>query len=126
MAASDAFYNEIKVEVDELLAELGTTYNVRSEGAYDTDLLTTSPGATRTVTGIVANQQFVNSVSAILFPVGEASATWIAKKTLILTAESSPLPGEDVQVDGDWFPLAKSVPIKPADVVVVFMLDVTR
>lgn len=120
MAASDAFYTEIRDEVDTVLDELGTTYSVRSPGEYDPDELETGVGSSRTVSGLVADQQ-----TAAQFA-GNQSANWIGKKTLILKASSAPKTDEEVQVDGDWFPLSKLVPIKPADITVVYMLDVTR
>lgn len=120
MAASDAFYLEIKAEVDSVLEELGTSYNVRTPGTYDPDELETVPGVPRAVTGLVADQQTVLAVA------GEAGATWVATKTLILAADAAPLPGEEVQVDGKWFPLSKAIPIKPAEIVVVYLLDISR
>ena len=120
MAASDAFYIEIRDEVDAVLDELGTTYTVRTPGEYDPDELETGAGSTRTVGGLVADQQTVVQL------VGDQGANWIGKKTLILKASSAPKTNEEVQVDGNWFPLSKLVPIKPADIIVVYMLDVTR
>ena len=119
MANSDAFYSEIKQEVDAVLAELGTQYAVRTEGAYDPTTLSTATGVPRTVTGLVADQK-----AAMSFTGGQG--VWIGERSLILTAEAAPLPGEEVGVDGRWFPLSKVVPIKPADVVVAYILDVTR
>jgi hypothetical protein len=126
MADSDTFYQDLQTEVDEILAELGTVYTVRAEGTYDPDELEVSTGATREVTGLVATQQVVNNLAAIAFPVTEVSVAWTARKTLILAADAAPQPGEEVQVDSEWFPLSKVVAVKPADVVVVYLLDVTR
>ena len=119
MANSDAFYNEIKLEVNTVLSELGTQYNVRTAGAYNPATLSTANGVSRTVTGLVADQK-----AALSFTAGQG--VWIGEKSLILVADANPLPGEEVEVEGQWFPLSKVVPIKPADVVVVYMLDVTR
>jgi hypothetical protein len=118
MAASDTFYNDVKSDVDEIIEEFGTTYTVRAQGSYDADTLETSVGSGRTVTGLVADQQFVRSFGS--------DSGWTAERTLILTAAAVPLAGEEIQVDGQWFPLSKVMPIKPADVVVVYFLDVTR
>ena len=82
MAASDAFYQEIKLEVDSVLAELGTSYTVRTPGTYDSDTLETIPGASRSVSGLVADQQTVKQFA------GEDGAEWIATKTLILSADA--------------------------------------
>ena len=127
MAASDAFYLATKLEVDEVLAEFGTTYSVRTPGVYDPATLETSAGATRAIIGLVADQREVSiTAGSALVPAPESSGGWISKKVLIFSADAQPAAGEDVQVDGIWFPLSKSVPIKPADVVVVYMLDIAR
>jgi len=126
MAASDSFYLEIQAEVNTVLEELGTEYSVRGHGTYNPDTLETLPAAPRTVVGLVADQKDINPLGAILFPVGEGSAGWVNKKALILSAGAVPDAGEEVLVDGQWFPLSKVVPIKPAEITVVYMLDVTR
>ena len=120
MAASDAFYQELKTEVDSVLDEFGTSYTVRAKGAYDPDELEVANGATRSVDGLVADQQTVLQLA------GEAGATWVATKTLILKADSAPQDGEEVLVNSKYFPLSKVVPIKPADILVVYLLDVSK
>jgi len=120
MAVSDTFYNEIVSEVDSVLDQFGTNFTVRAQGTYDEDTLENSDGATRSVTGVIATQQVVNSIGAII------SEGWTGRKSLILKASAAPAPGEEIQVDSEWFPLSKVIPIKPADVVVVYMLDVSR
>ena len=119
MALSDAFYNEIAEELVAVFSELGTTYTVRTPGAYDEDTLETAAPSTRTVVGLVADQQTALQLT------GEGG-TWVATKTLILRNDAIPLPSEEIQVDGVWFPLSKVVPIKPAEIAVVYLLDVTR
>ena len=124
MAASDAFYLEIQAEVDTVLDELGTSYNVRGNSIYDSDTLETTAGAPRSVVGLVADQQVATSLAKTGGM--ETDLSWIGVKTLILKASAAPLSNEEVQVDGKWFPLSKAVPIKPAEIVVVYLLDVTR
>lgn len=126
MAASDSFYNELLVDVNATIDEFGTTYSVRLNGSYDSATLTTTPGSSRSVSGIVSNQQVTSAVASILFPVTERSSNWIGKKTLLLKADSAPQSGEEILVDGNWFPLSKVISIKPADIVVLYILDVTR
>lgn len=120
MAASDAFYNGIITEVNAVIDEFGTSYTVQAEGTYDEDELEPTAGATRSVDGLVADQQTVLQLA------GEAGATWVATRTLILKASSAPLPGEQILVDAKYFPLSNVVPIKPADIVVVYLLDISR
>lgn len=123
MATSDPFYQEIKLEVDAVLAELGTQYTVRTPGVYDPVELETSVGSTRLVTGLVGDQM-VFELSASLGL--NRSERWDAKKTLILSADALPAEKEEVLVNGQWFPLSKVTPIKPADITVVYLLDVSR
>jgi|GEM_PF-3792444 len=120
MAASDSFYQGLVVEVNEILDSFGKVFAVRGLAAYDADELSALPDTQRSVTGIVADQQTVLALA------GDAGATWVATKTLILKATAAPETGEEVQVDSKWYPLSKLVPIKPAEIVVVYLLDVTR
>lgn len=122
MASSDVFYNELSAEVVGILSELGTTFTVKSEGVYDPSTLTTSEGSERTVSGIVADQQEAYSLSS---GVGETSKSWVSGKNLLLTADSVPKAKEQVYVDGKWFSLSNVKPIKPADVVVLYILDIS-
>lgn len=120
MAASDAFYQSIVAEVDPVIAELGATYQVRTRGVYDPVAMKTgAPGAPRPVSGIVATQQFAQQLV-------QGDVKWSATKSLILTAAAAPLPTEEVEVDGQWYSLQEVMPIKPADVAVVYMLDISR
>ena len=126
MAASDAFYQEVLVDVNAVLDEFGTSYTVRAQGTYDDDELEIVEGATRSVVGLVATQNDKSALGIIAFPVTETSAGWVGTKNLLLKADAAPQPGEEVQVDGKWYPLSKLVPIKPADIIVLYILDVTR
>lgn len=125
MAASDAFYIEIRDEVNILLAELGTTYRVRGIDVYDPETMTTTSSAEREVVGIVANQMQTHGMipnTAYL----DDQAEWLSTKNLILAESSNPAKTEEVLVDGEWFPLSGITPIKPADITVVYILDVSR
>lgn len=119
MASSDAFYIDLKNEVDIVLADFGTLYYTRGQSTYDPDTMQSTPAVTKTVSGLVANQQQVSGT------IGDVGNTWVATKTLILSASSDIESGEEVQVDGRWFSLAKLEPIKPADIVVVYLLDIS-
>ncbi|USL90038.1 hypothetical protein [Vibrio phage vB_VpaS_CHI] len=122
MAASDAFYNGIIAKIAPVFTKLGTTYNVRSPAQFNEDTLSKTPGNTRSVTGVVADQQTALELGAL----AGASVEWVATKTLILTADAKPQPKEEVQVDGKWYSLDKLMPVKPADVTVVYMLDISK
>lgn len=126
MALSDAFYQKIVSDIAPLFDELGTTYTVRTEGVYDPDDMETPVGSERTVAGILANQKEVNSLSAIAFPVTETSAGWIGRRALILRADAAPEAGEEVEIDGEWHPLANVTEVKPGDIVVLYILGLAR
>lgn len=126
MAASDDFYNNIVSKIAPLFAQFGTTYTIRTPGTYDEDELETLPSTTRSVEGLIADQQIASTLGAIAFPVTQTSAGWIGKKNLILKSDTDPQAGEEILVDGQWFPLSKVNTIKPAEVVVLYILDVSR
>lgn len=127
MAQSDAFYQEIAEEVDAVLVELGTSYSVRGPAVYDETTLTRGKGTSRTVVGLVADQEVaINMLGSGTDMRGDAMSAWTATKSLILQASSNPLPEEEVLVDGQWYPLSMAKPIKPAEITVVYMLDISR
>ncbi|MGL5525669.1 MAG: hypothetical protein ACRDCY_18130 [Aeromonas veronii] len=117
MAASDSFYYELQEEVVGVLRDFGTEYNIVTPGQYDEETMVRGPETARVCQGIVADQQFASQLA----PNG-----WTATKTLILPHDANPAQGEEVVVDGKPFALSKVVPVKPADVVVCYLLDVTR
>lgn len=126
MAASDAFYIEIRDEVDSVLEELGTTYQVRGPGQYDSDTLKRGEAAPRDVVGLVADQKTAHSLASMAYPITETSAVWKMTKSLILKADANPQPEEEIYVDGKWHSLGTAKPIRPADITVVYMLDLSR
>lgn len=117
MAASDLFYYELQEEVNLVLAEYGKLYRVTGGGVYNEQTMMKEGQSVRDVQGIVADQSFANQLA----PTG-----WTAVSTLIMSAEANPKAGESVEVDGKLYPLSACQTIKPADVVVCYMLDVSR
>lgn len=126
MAASDAFYNEIRNEVIALIKELGTSYTIEAPSTYDSLTMTTTPGAQRQVDGVVSTQSQFDSVAAIAFAVTETSSVWLGKKSLLLSPEALPLADEKIIIGGDYFSLGKLVEIKPADVTLLYILDISK
>jgi len=118
MAASDAFYQGVIADIAPVFTALGRAFTVRGKATPSPATLTTTPGQGRSVTGIVADQQTARSMAL-------GVVSWEATKTLILSHDANPQPGETIEVDGRWFEMDKLVAIKPADIVVVYMLDVT-
>lgn len=128
MAESDAFYNDIAATVDEVLDEFGTSYNVYAPGPYNEDTLSSSHSLSRSVVGVVADRE---TTLLTANPGGAAAgdpvaAAWVGEKNLLMKASASPQTDELVEVDGKKHSMQKAVPIKPADIVVLYILDVTR
>lgn len=123
MAASDATYLAIVEDVNDALDALGTTYTVRAKGTYDSATLSTSPGAERTVTGLVADAELMSGFAGALLPA--ESLAWVAKRALLLSPAANPQSGESIQVDGRWFSMDKIKTLKPADITLLYILDVS-
>lgn len=126
MAVSDQFYFDLLVDVDPLFEEFGTQYTVYTPGVYDPDSLSTGPATTRQVFGLVADQHVVATVSRGAATVGDPNPAYIGLKNLILRRDANPVTGEEVEVDGKRFSLDKLEPIKPAEIVVIYILDISR
>lgn len=126
MALSDAFYNELIPEVDQIIDDLGTTYEIETPGLYNEHTLSNNPPAKRPVDGLIADQSVAISVANMAGSGLSSDATWMGKKVLILKSNAHPKPTESILIDGLSYPLTKVVPIRPADVTVVYMLDITR
>lgn len=123
MALSDSFYQELIPEIDGIIDELGTTYTLETPGEYNEDTMRNDPPATRPADGLVADQSVAISVAGSGL---SSDATWMGRKMLILKSNTNPRPTESVLIDGLSYPLSKVVAIKPADVTVVYLLDITR
>ena len=119
MVASDKIYLELQREVDNIIDEFGTEYTVNGEGTFDEAGLETLPGSSRSVFGVIADQETVLQINS-----GEAN--WNAKRTLILKADSAPVAGEEVEIENKCYSLSKLVPIKPARIVISYLLDISR
>lgn len=126
MAASDEFYQEILIEVNAVIDELGTQFNVRRDGVYDSDTLTTGAPISQSVDGVIVDNTQATAIAGSFNVIDATSLSWIGKKMLLLKASASPQPKEEIEVDGAWYPLDRLVTIKPADVVLLYMLDVSR
>ena len=126
MAASDAFYNELLIEVNSIIDELGTSYEVSTPGNYNETTMQNDPPTTRTVDGLVSDQSVAIAVANMAGSGLSSDATWMGKKMLILKANSNVQETESIVVEGLTYPLTKIVPIKAADVNLLYMLDITR
>jgi hypothetical protein len=119
MANSDAMYTEIANETLETLKEFGKEFDVQSAGVTNFTTQTVSDGVTRKVWGIVADSNAQELT-------GMATIQWSAKKTLMLAFNAAPVKGDEILVDGVSFTLDKITAIKPADITVVYLLDIGK
>ncbi|AUR88712.1 head-closure protein [Vibrio phage 2.117.O._10N.261.45.E9] len=116
--SSDAFYLGLQAEAAEVIAEFGTTYNVKGAGTFDPLLgEEVVEGEDRLVVGLVSDQ------ADSFMPAGSSQATWYGRKSLIMTAAADIRKGDLVTVDGKTYPLDSAVSIKPANVVVIYILE---
>lgn len=119
--SSDAFYNELLPEINDVIDEFGTTFVVNTPGAYNKNDMSVAPDTTREVAGIIADQNFQ-------VPLGGAGVevSWASKKQVLFKAEANLQENESVIVDGVEHPVTKVDTIKPANVVLLYMLDITK
>lgn len=120
MATSDPLYLKFRAKADKLLRRFGTQFNVVSQGYYDEETLTSMEGETTKAWGVLTNDKAMLQSFA-----GDLGETWSATKTLILSAERKYLPTDQVKVEGKTYSLSNLETIKPADIIVVYLLDVS-
>lgn len=123
MAASDAFYNELAIEVNDLLEEFGAEFTIKAPGVYDKNTLTVGEPTSRTAFGVVSSSEFGSNIATQIYAISQLSSNQYSKSVLILTASTNPKPQEKVVVDGKEYELAKARPVRPAEVTVVYILD---
>lgn len=120
MAASDPFYNELVNEtVIPVIEEFGAEFTIRSPGQYDEATLTTGAESQRTAFGLVATGQIAAAMR-------EAGVEITSTRNLLLVPSANVQPEDEVFVDGKWFPFTNVESIKPADIIVLYILDLTR
>lgn len=120
---SDAFYIDIRDNtVVPLLTEFGTTFSVVTPGTYDARTLRTSEPTTRTVTGLVSDGSFVNQ----LVQSEGANKQWTSQRILLLTPDADVDRNEKIIVDGLEHSLSNVETIKPANINVLYILDLSK
>lgn len=117
------FYTELQQEVNVLLAELGKPFTVRSKGVYNQETLTYGAPKTRTVQGLVSDSSMLSNLGS-LGQTDAMTAQWQGKRVLLLSASLNPKAGEDINVDGRYFSFEKIQELKPANTVLLYILEV--
>lgn len=123
MAASDKFYQDVIKEINPLFNEFGKEFTVSKPGSYDEDAMVTLPSVTRKVWGIVAEQELT---SGIMQMANGSFTKWTGSSNLILRNDANLQPEETITVDGKEYPASKVEQVKPADIVVIFIMELTR
>lgn len=118
--SSDAFYNELLPEINATIDEFGTSFVVKTPGTYNEDM-SVSPDTERTVQGVVADQSFQLPIPSL-----GSEASWGNRKQVLLKAEADIKENEHLVFEGNTYPLNKAQTIKPANVVLLYIVDVTR
>jgi hypothetical protein len=126
VAASDAFYNGLIPEITGLLAEYGTTFTVRAAPIYNDATMRSTLGTERAVKGVIVDSATKNNLASQIYPVGEASQGWFTTRGLILEPAANLQPEDEVLVDGQWFPVGKTSPLKPADVTLLYIVALSK
>lgn len=120
MALSDAFYLRLRNKADKLIHKFGKQFTKSSQGGFDTKTLKALPNTTEQVWGVL-----VNDAATLQTFTGDTGATWTASKTLILSAATKIKPTDSIRVENNDYSLATITTIKPADVVVAYLLDIS-
>lgn len=126
MANSDEFYIEIRDEVTETIDEFGTTYQVRPVGEYDYDTLGVEAGVTRSISGLAAVNKESTKLSIGSSALSEELSIWLSTKSLIIVGSADIQQGEEIFVDSRWYTTNGIEIIKPADIIICYILDLTR
>jgi hypothetical protein len=123
---SDDFYNELLVDVNDTILQFGKEYQVRAKGAFNNETLSVTQGATRKVMGLVSDSSIMNNIGSMgSAGVGTDAKEWVGKKVLLLVATLKPLKTDEINVDGRWYSLNQIQQVKPANVTLLYILDIT-
>lgn len=117
---SDAFYIDIRDNtVIPLLTEFGTTYNVVTPGAVDNTDYSQQPDTQTPVIGLISDGSFVNN----LLESEGAIRQWTSQRILLLVPDAAVERGVKIIVDGMEHDLSKLEKIQPANINVLYILD---
>ena len=126
--SSDSFYNELLPDIIAALNDYGKAYQVRAKGLMNQETRVVAPGATRSVQGLVSDGSAVSNLGSV----GQNSGLetnrvqWVGKKVILLAPNLKPNKTDEINVDGVWLSLSKIVELKPANIVLLYILDLTK
>ena len=126
--SSDSFYNELLPDIIAALNDYGKAYQVRAKGLMNQETRVVAPGATRSVQGLVSDGSAVSNLGSV----GQNSGLetnrvqWVGKKVILLAPNLKPNKPDEINVDGVWLSLSKIVELKPANIVLLYILDLTK
>lgn len=123
--SSDQFYNELIPEVISALTNYGTEFQVRSKGVYNSETMQTGTGSIKTVLGLISDGSIVSNMGNNT-GLDASRMNWVGKRVLLLSPSLKADKTDEVNVDGVWHSLTKINELKPANVVLLYILDLTK
>lgn len=120
MAESDTFYIDVRNEVDQIIDDFGTIYPTRLKGGYDRDEMLTTYEDGDSLVGVVTEG------SIMINEYDSSSIKSSETKTIVFKASSKFPENGEVMIDDAYHSLSKFEKIKPADIVVAYILEVGK
>lgn len=126
--SSDAIYLDIVKDLDvEIWPVLGTEFTIVTPGAYDPETMEDMPESRRQVRGIKTDATSAISLTSSLgggVTTGDATGlNWTTKEILLLAHDANPKENESVIVDGKRYSLRSVKSVKPANVIIIYTLE---
>lgn len=120
---SDAFYEEVRDDIIiPLITEFGKEYVINSPRGFSKETLSSTPVAPRRAVGIVKNNQFVRRVVDQV----DSQLQTVTGRSLILLPEANAKPIDTVIVDGIEHSMKNVIEIKPANIVLLYVLELEK
>ena len=119
MANSDTLYNEMLVDLADLWDGLGTSFSVREKVFNETTRVTEYQNA-RTVVGLISNRQAATGLS---FLTGD-NFNLSENDQLLLEGGAGLTEDTQVQINNRWMPVGDFEIVKPADILVMYIVEV--
>lgn len=122
MADNDLFYQNLAEEVNEVIGEYGKTFIFRRVGAYNHDTLQTLPPTEFTSAGVLASRK-----DAVQLVSSAGNVPQLISSSYLILSGLVPVERTDVvMINGKPHSCSKIEEVKPADVVVCYMLGLEQ
>lgn len=122
--SSDAFYQDLLTNtVIPLINEYGTAYSVISPVVTDPETLEPSTPETNFVQGLVTDSNYLNGFVGNISDVSGGVKQWKSSQVLILLPDPAVIRNASVSVNGKTHSLTNINELKPANVLVLYTLE---